>query len=141
MLSSLSLCIPREWSLHCSALSGPFATTGIYIYIYQSLEEGPPTWRTLGTHGMLFNFQRLSGRFMKVLPASLSLMYLKRDQKRLFLWAFGVQNGDFWSSGSIFSVHPETLLATGAPKGEIKKIKTNLSSAWGAIWGSFSKLF
>ena len=28
MLSSLSLCIPREWSLHCSALSGPFATTG-----------------------------------------------------------------------------------------------------------------
>ena len=30
MLSSLSLCIPREWSLHCSALSGPFATTGIF---------------------------------------------------------------------------------------------------------------
>ena len=28
MLSSLSLCSPREWSLHCSALSGPFATTG-----------------------------------------------------------------------------------------------------------------
>ena len=28
MLSSLSLCIPREWSLRCSALSGPFATTG-----------------------------------------------------------------------------------------------------------------
>ena len=28
MLSSLSLCIPREWSLHCSALSGPFAITG-----------------------------------------------------------------------------------------------------------------
>ena len=25
MLTSLSLCIPREWSLHCSALSGPFA--------------------------------------------------------------------------------------------------------------------
>ena len=29
LLSSLSLCIPREWNLHCSALSGPFATTGI----------------------------------------------------------------------------------------------------------------
>ena len=28
--SSLPLCIPREWSLHCSALSGPFATTGIF---------------------------------------------------------------------------------------------------------------
>ena len=28
MLSCLCLCIPREWSLHCSALSGPFATTG-----------------------------------------------------------------------------------------------------------------
>ena len=30
MLSSLSLCSPREWSLACLALSGPFATTGIY---------------------------------------------------------------------------------------------------------------
>ena len=28
MLSSLSLCSPREWSLACLALSGPFATTG-----------------------------------------------------------------------------------------------------------------
>ena len=28
MLSSLSLCIPREPSLHCLALSRPFATTG-----------------------------------------------------------------------------------------------------------------
>ena len=28
MLSSLSLCITREWSLACLALSGPFATTG-----------------------------------------------------------------------------------------------------------------
>ena len=30
MLSSLSLCSPREWSLACLALSGPFATTGIF---------------------------------------------------------------------------------------------------------------
>ena len=45
MLSSLSLCSPREWSLACLALSGPFATTGfLYIYIYYSLEEGPPIW-------------------------------------------------------------------------------------------------
>ena len=32
MLSSLSLCSPREWSLACLALSGPFATTGIHIF-------------------------------------------------------------------------------------------------------------
>ena len=41
MLSSLSLCSPREWSLHCSALSGPFATTGIYVYIIY-LRGRPP---------------------------------------------------------------------------------------------------
>ena len=39
------------------------------------------------------------------------------------IWApFGVQNCDFWSSGSIFSVHLETLVTTGAPKGKITLI-------------------
>ena len=38
-------------------------------------------------------------------------------------WApFGMQNGDFWSSGSIFSVHLETLVTTGAPKGKMALI-------------------
>ena len=35
MLSSLSLCIPREWNLHCSALSGPLATTGATTGIFR----------------------------------------------------------------------------------------------------------
>ena len=39
------------------------------------------------------------------------------------IWApFGVQNCDFWSSGSIFSVHLETLVTTGAPKGKMRLI-------------------
>ena len=53
MLSSLSLYVPREWNLHCSALSGPFATTGIYIYMY-SLEEGPQIWRSVRFSAQLF---------------------------------------------------------------------------------------
>ena len=39
------------------------------------------------------------------------------------IWApFGVQNGDFRSSRSIFSVHLETLVTTGAPKGKMPLI-------------------
>ena len=51
MLSSLSLCIPREWSLNCSALSGPFATTGsgkrLLVRQLEVLYRGSPSGEEL----------------------------------------------------------------------------------------------
>ena len=113
MLSSLSLCSPREWSLACLALSGPFATTGIYIRY--SLEEGPPTWRTLGTYGMLCNFQRLSRLIFHEGLRNVS-------QFGCDLSTVWDQNGDCLSSRGIVSLHRETLGAIEAPKGKITQI-------------------
>ena len=51
MLSSLSLCSPREWSLACLALSGPFATTGsgkrLLVRQLEVMQHGSPSGEEL----------------------------------------------------------------------------------------------
>ena len=51
---------------------------------------------------------------------------------------FGVQNGDFWSFGSIFSVYVETLVTIGAQKGKILLICRLL---WVPFGGRFHTFF
>ena len=80
-----------------------------------------------GMHGSLYNFTSFWVAFGL--------------QNCYFGIPFGFQNADCGSSESRFSLHPETLVATGAPKGKIMKIEENLSSALGAIWESFSEFF
>ena len=58
---------------------------------------------------MPFNFQRLRGLvFHETFAGVLEFDVSVKAVKTVIFVAFGIWNADFWSAGTIFSMHPKT---------------------------------